>query len=138
MIQQPRDPEAPRRARDPAIEDETRAAERTERDEDWHTSERVVHELVPVQDRDRVGAGLGTDDDRKHALVVAPGGVGDGFRRGLLEGGNAISRRSSGNDLARRNRGRGEHEAVPPQLVAPRDRRSQPEHDPDEKCRGVP
>jgi len=96
-----KDPLAPA---DPAIEDHRRSAERTVGDQDRSPPERVVDELVPLENRDRIGRRFAADDNADDPILGVPGSFAGRDRRGIHEGRNSVSRRSAGENLDGWNR----------------------------------
>jgi hypothetical protein len=88
-----------------AIEDERRVAERAVGDRDRPAAERVVDDLVPHQDLERVGAGLATELDGQHRLAVGEPLLGVGLRGGLglVDRGDAVTRRAARLELRQRH-----------------------------------
>ena len=90
----------------PAVEGDGRVAERTEGDRHRKAVQGVVDNLVPGQDLEGIGLGLSLVLDDDDGLDVFDPLVGRflGHELRLVDGGDAVLRRASGEDLLIRNR----------------------------------
>ena len=101
--------EVQHRIADPAVVDDRRIAERAEGHRDRDAPDRVVDDLVPDQNLERVGAVVIADEEADHGLGIGQIlDLGGGGEERIVDRGNAVLGRTAGDDLVEGDRGLGE------------------------------
>ncbi len=101
IAQLARDPKRQHPCFGAAVEGDTGIAERTEGHGHRDPAHRVIHDLMPCQVADRIGArGLARDFQRDHRLARVQPFLGrGGFECGIVDCGDAVFRRPARDDL---------------------------------------
>ena len=100
-------PEVVQRAVHGALEDERRVAQRAEGHDDRHATQRVIGDLVPDQDGQRIGPRLAVDDQRDDRRIGRQPrlGVRDGFELRVVDRRDAVLGRTATGEFAEVDRG---------------------------------